>query len=141
MQYFLPPKNAILPHYIRFFILLVICLIIHFVFKMTLTAVLILCAVFAGLIYITMKIDNFYMYIKGDRLIIKSGIFTKRTAAFSNLRLIYIKQSCPVIERIFGISNVSMHGYGTHFLFFPLENESAKNLIHLCGVENEAKDI
>lgn len=141
MQYFLPPKNALIPHYIRFLILVCICLIINFVLKMTLAAVLILCIGLAGLIYITMQIDNFYMYIKGDRLIIKSGIFTKRTAAFSNMRLIYIKQSSPVIERLCGICNVSMHGYGTHFLFFPLNNERAKRLIHLCGVENETKKV
>ncbi len=137
MQYFLPPKNAIIPHYIRFFVLLFVCLLIYFVFSVKIIPSLILAGGFAGLIYITMQLNSFYMYIKGDRLIIKSGVFTKRTSAFSNLRLIYVKQSAPIIERALKICNLSLHGYGTHFFYFPLECGDADKLIHLCGVLDE----
>ena len=141
MLYFLPPKNALIPHYIRFFILLLVCVILHFTAGLKLAVIIALSVGLALLICVAMRIDTFYMYIKGDRLIIKSGVFTKRTAAFSNIRLIYLKQAASVIERICGVCNVSLHGYGTHFLFFPLDNEQAKRLIHLCGVEDENKKV
>ena len=141
MEYFIPPKNAFAPHFVRFLILLILCLVLHFALKATLIAALILTAGFAGLIWITLRIDSIYMYIKGDRLIIKSGIFTKRCSAFSNMRLIYIKQTSPIIERAFGISNVSMHGYGTHFLFFPLSEQRSIELVLLCGVLDADKSI
>lgn len=136
MQYFLPPKNALMPHFYRFFIFLLLSIILH-VSKLTLVAVLMLCAAFAGLIYMALRISFSYMYIKGERLVIKSGIFTKRTSAFSNVRLIYIKQSSPVAERFFKISNISLHGYGTHYFFFPLSQQDADSLINLCGVLND----
>ena len=128
MQYFLPPKNALMPHFYRFSIFLVLCIILHF-YNLTLVAVLMLSLAFAGLIYMALRISFSYMYIKGDRLIIKSGIFTKRTSAFSNMYLIYIKQSSPVAERIFKISNLSLHGYGTHYFYFPLSQSDADNLV------------
>lgn len=136
MQYFLPPKNALMPHFYRFFIFLILSVVLY-VSNLTFVAVLMLSFAFLGLIYMALRISFSYMYIKGDRLIIKSGIFTKRTSAFSNMRLIYIKQSSPLAERIFKISNMSLHGYGTHYFYFPLSQTDADNLVHLCGVLND----